>query len=554
MLDGCTPYPNDFSDRYKRQEFWRAETIGGLLETAARTWPQRIAVSDGERQISYAELDRLTNRLALRFLDQGFQPRDIVLLQVPNRWEFVVLFFALQRIGVLPVMCLPPHRHTEIAYFAQLTQAAGYFAAPEFRGFDYLAMAREIRSEVPSLRHLVALGDGSQPAICYLQPWLDEPANQETAFDQLSNYQPQPSDIALFLLSGGTTGIPKLIPRTHADYLHNARQCAAVLAWDSSAVFLVVIPAAHNFPLSSPGLLGAVSVGARVAMCPSTDPERVFEVIEREQGTCLAVSPALLIALLNSPHRSKYDLTSLRQVEAGGQKMLPELADRTWAAWPHATPVQVFGMAEGLVNMTRLDDPAEVIRETQGRPVSPGDEIRIVNDEGGEVAPGEVGELLTRGPYTIRGYYRAEEHNRSAFTPDGFYRTGDMVRLHPSGNLVVEGRKKDMINRGGEKISAEEIENLILSHDAVHMVAVVAMPDPVMGERSCAFVIPKPGRTLTLPELCAFLLDKRIAKFKLPERLELVQSFPLTGVGKVSKKDLRAQIAKKLKAEETAPS
>ena len=318
-------------------------------------------------------------------------------------------------------------------------------------------------------------------------------------------------------------------------------------------VFLIVIPAAHNFPLSSPGLLGAIAVGGSVAMCPATEPERVFEVIEREKGTCLAVSPALLIALLNSPHRSKYDLRSLRLVAVGGQKMLSELTDRVWAAWTHATPVQVFGMAEGLVNVTRLDDPSEVIRETQGRPISPADEIRIVDDEGREVPPGAVGELLTRGPYTIRGYYKAEEHNRTAFTPDGFYRTGDMVRLHPSGNLVVEGRKKDMINRGGEKISAEEVENLILSHDGVHMVAVVAMPDPVLGERSCAFVIPKPGRNLTLEELNTFLLAKRIAKFKLPERLELVQSFTLTGVGKVSKKDLRDQIARKLKMEGEKP-
>jgi 2,3-dihydroxybenzoate-AMP ligase len=550
MLDGCTPYPAELSSQYIHEGYWRQETIGALLETAAKNWPEQIAVSDGDRQISYVELDILADRLARRLLAQGLKPRDIVLLQVPNRWEFVVIFFALQKIGLLPVMCLPPHRHTEIAYFAQLTQATAYLAAPEFRGFDYLGMAREIQAEVPSLRHLIALGDGSQPGVSYLGPWLEEPSDAEEQFEKLSNYSPQASDIGLFLLSGGTTGIPKLIPRTHADYLHNAGQCAAVLEWDRSTVFLVVIPAAHNFPMSSPGLLGAFSVGARVAMCPSTEPERVFKVIDREQGTCLAVSPALLIALLNSPHRDKYNLTSLRQVEAGGQKMLPELADRCWAAWPHATPVQVFGMAEGLVNMTRLDDPGDVIRETQGRPVSPGDEIRIVDDEGGEVAPGEVGELLTRGPYTIRGYYKAEEHNRTAFTPDGFYRTGDMVRLHPSGNLVVEGRKKDMINRGGEKISAEEIENLILSHDAVHMVAVVAMPDPVMGERSCAFVIPKPGRSLALSELCSFLLDKRIAKFKLPERLELVQSFPLTSVGKVSKKDLRAQIAKKLEQEE----
>ena len=549
VLDGCTPYPNDVADRYKREGYWKEATIGGLLERAARTWPGRSAVSDGARRISYSELDTLTNRLALRLLGQGFKPRDIVLLQVPNRWEFAVIFFALQKIGVLPVMCLPSHRHTEIAYFAQLTQATAYFAAPELRNFDYLAMAREVRAETPSLQHLVALGGGSQPDVSYLRPWLEEFADEESAFEKLLKYRPKPYDIALFLLSGGTTGIPKLIPRTHTDYLHNARQCAEVLQWDSSDVFLVVIPAAHNFPVSSPGLLGAVSVGASVAMCPATDPERVFEVIERENGTCMAVSPALLIMLLNSPHRSKYNLASLRQVEAGGQKMQPELVDRTRAAWPHATPVQVFGMAEGLVNMTRLDDPANVIRETQGRPVSPGDEIQIVDDEGREVAPGEVGELWTRGPYTIRGYYKAAEHNRTAFTFDGFYRTGDMVRLHASGNLVVAGRKKDMINRGGEKISAEEVENLILSHDAVHMVAVVAMPDPVMGERGCAFVVPRPGRMLTLPELCAFLLDKRIAKFKLPERLELVQSFPLTGVGKVSKKELREQIATKLQAE-----
>jgi 2,3-dihydroxybenzoate-AMP ligase len=227
--------------------------------------------------------------------------------------------------------------------------------------------------------------------------------------------------------------------------------------------------------------------------------------------------------------------------------MVPELFDRTRATWGFATPGQAFGMAEGLTNVTRPDDSREVIRETQGRPVSPADEIRIVDDQGEEIQRGEVGELITRGPYTIRGYYKAEEHNHTAFTADGFYRTGDMVRRHPSGNLVVEGRRKDMINRGGEKISAEEVENLVLNHESVQMAAVVAMPDPVLGERGCAFIVPKPGRTLTLEELTGFLLDKKIAKFKLPERLEIVDSFPLTGVGKISKKILREQIAAKLK-------
>jgi len=326
------------------------------------------------------------------------------------------------------------------------------------------------------------------------------------------------------------------------------------MGWDSGTVFLVVIPAAHNFPLGVPGLVGAILAGGTIAMCPSTDPERVFEIWEREKGNSLALSPALLITLLNSPARSRFHLGSLRQVLAGGQKMLPELTQKTWAAWDSAIPVQVFGMAEGLINMTRLDDPREVICETQGRPISPADEIKVVDEEGQEVPPGETGELITRGPYTIRGYYKAEEHNRTAFTPDGFYRTGDMVRLHSSGNLVVEGRKKDMINRGGEKISAEEVENLILSHNSVLNAAVVAMPDPVMGERSCAFVIPHSGHNLTLEELNRFLLEKRIAKFKLPERLELVPSFPTTGVGKISKKDLREQIANRLRAEGKLPA
>ena len=320
-----------------------------------------------------------------------------------------------------------------------------------------------------------------------------------------------------------------------------------------SSDLMVVIPAEHNFPLGAPGMVGAFCVGGSVAMSLTPDPPTVFEAIQRDRGTFLALSPALLIMLLNSPEREKYDLSSLKFICAGGQKMLPELVDRTRAIWPWVTVGHAFGMAEGLINLTRPDDPLAVIRETQGRPVSPHEEIRVVDDNGNDVAPGEVGELITRGPYTIRGYYRAEEHNKSAFTPDGFYRTGDMVRLHADGplqgNLSVEGRKKDLINRGGEKISAEEVENLILAHDAVHMAALVAMPDKVMGEKGCAFVIPRPGRSLSLEELCGFLLTHNIAKFKLPERLEVVPSFPLTPVGKVSKKDLRVIIADKLRAE-----
>ena len=229
--------------------------------------------------------------------------------------------------------------------------------------------------------------------------------------------------------------------------------------------------------------------------------------------------------------------------------MLPELVERTRNAWPFARPGHAFGMAEGLTNLSRPDDSWTDILETQGRPVSAADEIRIIGDDDEDLPAGAVGELITRGPYTIRGYYKSDDFNHHAFTADGFYRTGDMVRLHSSGNLVVEGRKKDLINRGGEKISAEEIENLILSHEKIHMAAVVAMPDAVMGERSCAFVTLRPGASLTLCELTSFLQNKQIAKFKLPERLEVMDSLPLSGMGKVSKKDLREVISAKLKME-----
>ena len=229
--------------------------------------------------------------------------------------------------------------------------------------------------------------------------------------------------------------------------------------------------------------------------------------------------------------------------------MLPELFDRLRAALPRVEPIHAFGMAEGLTNLSRPCDPVATRRETQGRPVSRFDEIRIVDETGIDVASGAVGELITRGPYTIRGYFRNAEQNRSAFTSDGFYRTGDLVRMDSSGNLVVEGRKKDLVNRGGEKISAEEVENLILAHDKVQMVAVVAMPCRVMGERCCAFVVTKGGASLMLAEINEFLMSKQIARFKLPERLEIVDSFPYTAMGKVSKKALRDLIAQQLAGE-----
>jgi 2,3-dihydroxybenzoate-AMP ligase len=264
----------------------------------------------------------------------------------------------------------------------------------------------------------------------------------------------------------------------------------------------------------------------------------MLSLVEKHRVTHVKVVPALLIRLINEPSIKKFDLSSLKVIQSGGQRMQPEVRLKTQQLIPGCFVQENFGMSEGMLFFVRLDDPREVMLETCGRPICPDDEVRLVDDEGREVGPGEVGELICRGPYTLRGYYGVPEYNARAFTRDGFYCSGDLMRRHPSGNYVVEGRKKDLINRGGEKISAEEIENLILSHPAVQNVACVPVPDPSLGERMCACVVLRKGRSLNLPQLVAFLMKKEIAKFKLPERLRILDDFPVSTFGKVSKKAL----------------
>ena len=360
-----------------------------------------------------------------------------------------------------------------------------------------------------------------------------------------------PTDPAVFQLSGGTTGIPKLIPRTHNDYAFNSKEAAKVCAVGPDSVLLIALPIAHNLPLACPGIQGYVFNGAKVVLSATTRPEELFRLIQTHRVTHLKVVPALLIRLINDPAIGQYDLASLAVIQSGGQRMQPEVRLRTKQLIPSVTVQENFGMSEGLIMFVRLDDPEAVRLETCGRPVCIDDEVKLCDDEGREVPMGETGELCCRGPYTLRGYFGVPEYNARTFTPDGFYRSGDLMRMHPSGNYVVEGRKKDLINRGGEKISAEEIENLILAHPAVVNVACVPMPDPILGEKMCACLLLRPGRTLALRELVDFLAAQEIAKFKLPERIEILPEFPLSTFGKVSKKSLGEMVAAKLAAEHT---
>jgi 2,3-dihydroxybenzoate-AMP ligase len=549
VLDGCIPWPPDVARRYRERGYWRGVTLGDALTASFAASAERLALVDGDRRVTYAELGQRVERLALHLARLGIARGAPVVFQLPNVLEFVVAYVACLRVGAIPLTCLPAHRQAEIGYLARFTDAAAWLIPSELRGFDYVAMAEELSPSLPSLRHVLVAGDRCGAGMTRLGDLLDDPIERRVAPSTLAGLRPDPSDVAVFQLSGGTTGLPKVIPRTHDDYLYNSLVFASVTNLDRDSAILLSVPIAHNFPLACPGVQGALLLGARTILAPSPDAETVFALVERERATWIPAVPATVIAWINSPRRGAYDLSSIRSICVGGSRLNPEPARAALAAFGPVL-LQVFGMAEGLLCATRHGDEEEVVVETQGRPASPDDEIRIVDEHGKDVAPGEVGELVCRGPYTIRGYFRAAEHNATAFTEDGFYRTGDMVRIHPSGNLVVEGRRKDLINRGGEKISAEEIENLILSHPSVLNAAVVAMPDPVLGERACAYVIPRPGARPTLPELTRFLSeDKRIARFKLPERLEVRDRLPTTAVGKISKKDLRDEIATILEGE-----
>jgi 2,3-dihydroxybenzoate-AMP ligase len=551
MLDGVVPFPPDYAKRYREKGYWRDRSLAQEFAPIFEKFADRVALIDGERRYTYADIDRITDNLALNLLELGFKPLDRIVPTLPNVAEFVLLYFALQKIGCIPIAALVTHRYNEISQFVRIAQAAACVYPERQSDFQFAPMIRRIAEESPCLRFRIVLGRPAEGEVS-LTDLIERPAKLPKS--ALAEIKIEPTDPCIFQLSGGTTGVPKLIPRTHNDYAYNSKTAAQVCEVTGDSVLLLALPIAHNLPLACPGIQGFMFNGGKVVLSPTTRPEDMFPLVEKHRVTHIKVVPALLIRLINSPLVTKHDTSSVRYIQSGGQRLQPEVRLRTKELIPTVFVQENFGMSEGLLMFVRKGDPEDVRLETVGRPVSPDDEVRLIDDDGNEVPFGEVGEMCARGPYTLRGYYGAPEHNAKVFTPDGFYCSGDLMRQHPSGNYMVEGRKKDLINRGGEKISAEEIENLILQHPAVQNVACVAMPDPNLGERMCACIIPANGKTLTLEQLVAFLATKEIAKFKLPERLETLADFPLSTFGKVSKKALVEMVTKKLAAERAAAS
>ncbi len=533
VVDGFVPFPADRAAAYRAAGYWAGRTLDTILTDAARQWPDRTAVRDavGGTRFSYADLDDQANRASGGLRALGIAPGDRVLLQLPNSCQFAVALFGLLRAGAVPVMCLPGHRAAELGHFAAVSAATGLLIADTAAGFDYRTMALGLIEEHPTLRHVIVDGDPG-PFTSWAQLCEQAPGPPSSA---------DPGSPALLLVSGGTTGTPKLIPRTHDDYVFNATASAELCRLTCDDVYLAVLSAGHNFPLACPGLLGAMTVGATTVFGTDPSPEAAFAAIDRHGVTVTALVPALAKLWAQACEWETVTPKTLRLLQVGGAKLESEDARLVRTA---LTPglQQVFGMAEGLLNYTRPDDPPEVTEHTQGRPLSAADELRVVNAAGEPVPPGEEGELLVRGPYTFNGYFRAERDNERCFDAQGFFRSGDLVRITDDGYVVVTGRVKDVICRGGETISAADREEQMRSHPAIFSAAAVALPDPYLGEKICAAIV-FDGPELSLAELNGYLDGRGVAAHARPDVLVPMTTLPTTPIGKIDKKAIAGQIS-----------
>ncbi|MFD5145146.1 AMP-binding protein [Streptomyces sp. NPDC058401] len=457
MLDGCTPWPEEFVDYYWASGHWRGNTLDNLLRGWALQYGPRTALVHGDTRITYAALNRRVGRMAAGFRLRGLRPGQRVVVQLPDVPELVISVFALMRAGVVPVLCPISHRAPEVSHVVQVSEATGYIGPPTYRGFDHTAMAADIAARGPFLRRVFTFeapgasdpygGFTTDPSGCHYFPLhsLDSPPEAALA---LSAGQ------VAFLLSSGGSGVsggsgemPALVPRTHNDYAYQARAAAELVSLTQDDVYLSALPADLNLAFGGPGIIGTLTVGGTVVMVEDQEPAACLAAVERERVTVAALAPAAARLWLDTRSGvgggtgAGADVSSLRLIQIGGSA--PPLdratAERVAAEW-NCGLQQVFAAAEGLLSLTRPGDPDETALTTQGRPLSPDDQIRIVDADGEELPAGEPGELLARGPYTARGYYRAPGLNARSFTSDGYLRTGALARRTPGGDLVVTGR------------------------------------------------------------------------------------------------------------------
>lgn len=560
VLNGANPFPKESIDRYYKNRWWSGMTLGEMIDRSCDLYPNKEALVAGEVRLIYQQLREQVNRAAIAFLELGIGKLDRVLLQIPNWAEFIYAYYGLHKIGAIPVMCIPRYSEREMEHFCEVTEAKAWIVPLRYEKIDYLLMIESLRSHHPLLKHILVIdsleqsrdqlvprGERFPTGMVSFNDLLKKVDIKKYPKDYLQSFRPDPEEVCHFMPTGGTTGLPKLVPRAHDDFLCNVEYRAK--AWERSPrdITLIATPVTHNMAIEvsmNPTFL----TGGKVVMIPSTRAKEILETIERERVTTTILVVAQLQQIVDFPDLREYDLSSLQVIAAAGSHVPAELIKRVYEKIG-CKFYNVFGMSEGPCAQTRYEDLEEVVLHTVGWPICPYDEFKVIDASGNELSREKEGELVARGPCIFRGYYKAEAGNREVFTQNGFFRTGDIAKFDPEGHLVITGRKKDIIIRGGENISALEVEELISSHPKVEQVVAVGMPDPILGERVCAFIKPKKDAMISFDEVISYLKEKKTSVLYLPERIEILGEMPLTNVGKVDKKRLREEIKEKLKKE-----
>lgn len=545
-IEGVTYCGPELAAEYFRGGAWIDLTVGEALRETARKLPSRPAFISDERSLTFEELDSVTERLGAALLDAGLATGDRALFQMGTTIDTVVALLACYKIGVVPVCTIPQYREIEIGHLSRQSGAKGYFVQADFSAFDLVAFAKQTMERHATLKHLVVARSASDPG-AHRQEALIGKTGLEYARSRLREIRIGSGDVLKFQLSGGTTGVPKIIPRFHAEYLGQSHAYTTKrLGMSSSSTVIWALPLLHNAgQLFS--VIPVVLYGVTAVLMPKVDVRRMLELIEEHRVThAMSIGP-IAPQIIAYKDLGRHDLSSLR---------LFATMSRADSLEQHiGVPcANLFGITEGLLMMTPPEGPAKARHYTQGASGCPYDEIRLLRPESEEpVKPGEMGELCFRGPSSLRGYFNAPDSGVSLFTADGFFRSGDMMIAHVVEGVTYyafQGRLRDNVNRGGEKIGCEEVEAFVSMHPAVADAKLVAMPDPIYGEKACVYLVLRPGHGAPeVKELADFLAGKGLAKFKCPERIELIDAFPLTRVGKVDKLAMRVMIAEKLARE-----
>ena len=521
-------------ERHTRAGHWGTQTFYQVLAERAAAHPDREALRDRSHRVTYGELRARVDRVAAKFAELGIGAGDIVTIQLPNWSEFAYVFFALERVGAVANQIGSDFRSREVEYILRFSDSRAFVCPASFKGFDYVRMIRDLRPGLPALKAVCVLSHATDGEIVS----LDDVIYGSDAVAPHTGAAVGANDVMRMAFTSGTTGNPKGVIHSHNTTLSTCRTLNRDMQVTEREVFLIYLPLGLNWGYLT--LVQAIMAGARAVLLDQFSARAALELIAGERVTVIPTAPASIIAMLNDPERARFDLSSLRVVITGGASC-PLETIREYRARMRGHLVELYGMLEtGFHTYTRLSDDPEAVTGTVGAPAS-GMGLRLIDEHGTDVPPGAEGEIAADGPSVHLGYHKNPTANAELFTPDGWFRTGDLGRLDAAGNLKIVGRLKEMINRGGKKFFPREIEEILYTHPKILHAAIVGVPDPRLGERNCLCVIPRTGAHLTLDEVVRFLRDQ-VATYKLPEMLEIVDELPFTPTGKIQRHVLSRRI------------